>query len=69
MAGNKDSAARGAKTQADRRAARAKEAGDAVVGKGPKPGFGTESWAKAHGVWKEGDTSGPPPKADPPAKS
>jgi hypothetical protein len=59
MAGNKQSGARGAKTQADQAKTRGRAATDAAVGRGSRPGFGTGAWAKAHGVWKEGDTEGP----------
>jgi hypothetical protein len=63
MAGNKQSAARGARTQADQAKARRDEVAKNATGQGSKPGFGTGEWARAHGLWKEGDTEGPAPKS------
>lgn len=62
MAGNKESGDRSAKTQNERAKARLKETGDAAVGKGSGPYFGTGAWAKEHGLWEEGDTEGPAKK-------
>lgn len=41
------------------RTERTKAVTDAATGKGPGPHFGTGAWAKANGLWKEGDTEGP----------
>lgn len=59
MAGDKKSAARGAKTQADQAKTRQDEVTKNATGRGSKPGFGTGEWARSHGLWKEGDTEGP----------
>lgn len=68
MAGNKESAKRGAETQKARTKARLEEVTKNDLGKGDKPGFGTGAWAKQHNLWREGDTEGPADKDPKPAK-
>jgi hypothetical protein len=62
MAGTKSGGEKRSKGDADRNARGNKAAGDAAVGKGAKPGFGTGEWARLHGTWKDGDTEGPAKK-------
>lgn len=68
MAGTSEGAAKRKANEAVAKAASRKTASDAVLGKGPKPGFGTGAWARERGLWKDGDTEGPAPQGGKTAK-
>ena len=56
---NPETVAAQRQVEKNQRAERQREIAKNDLGKGEKPGFGTEAWAREHGLWQEGDTSGP----------